>query len=199
MNIEMHFTTWKFNKGHKIRLSISNAQWPMIWPTPFLMKTLLFTGNNQSQLILPVISVTQQTKISFSEPANDPKLPEYGSLSSETNSGFAEVAGVQRDTVNSTVKVVATNAGADQYPWGIVRYDEKITHQTNDKRPSETSVESIYRNTVELPERSLVWEGVLSFKSSSKYFYYTYTRNLTVNNQLIRTKTWRKKIKRLYQ
>jgi hypothetical protein len=199
LNIEMHFATWRFQKGHRIRLYVCNAQWPMIWPTPRLMKTFLYTGNNQSNLVLPVISTHQLNKLSFSEPLPDPELPGYGSLSSETNSGFAEVAGVKRDTINSLVQVIATNSGTDQFPWGIIRYDEKIIHQTNDKKPSETSVKSIYRNTVELPERSLVWEGVLDFKSSKKFFFYTYSRNLSINNQFIRKKTWKKKIKRLYQ
>ncbi|MCB0376757.1 MAG: CocE/NonD family hydrolase, partial [Sinomicrobium sp.] len=34
LDIEMHFTSWTFKKGHRIRLSISNGQWPMIWPNP---------------------------------------------------------------------------------------------------------------------------------------------------------------------
>ena len=34
LEIEMHFTSWVFPKGHRLRLAVSNAQWPMIWPTP---------------------------------------------------------------------------------------------------------------------------------------------------------------------
>ena len=34
LEIELHFTSWIFPKGHRIRLSVANAQWPMIWPTP---------------------------------------------------------------------------------------------------------------------------------------------------------------------
>ena len=34
LEIELHFTSWVFPKGHRIRLAVSNAQWPMIWPTP---------------------------------------------------------------------------------------------------------------------------------------------------------------------
>ena len=33
--IELHVTSWVFPTGHRIRLAISNALWPMIWPTPY--------------------------------------------------------------------------------------------------------------------------------------------------------------------
>jgi putative CocE/NonD family hydrolase len=32
LEIEMHFTSWVFPKGHRIRLSVNNAQWPMLSP-----------------------------------------------------------------------------------------------------------------------------------------------------------------------
>ena len=42
--IELHVTSWVFPKGHRIRLAISNALWPMIWPTPYSMTTSLQLG-----------------------------------------------------------------------------------------------------------------------------------------------------------
>src|SRR5262249_34027766 len=32
--LELHVTSWVFPRGHRIRLALSNAMWPMIWPTP---------------------------------------------------------------------------------------------------------------------------------------------------------------------
>jgi putative CocE/NonD family hydrolase len=32
--LDLHITSWVFPRGHRIRLAISNAMWPMIWPTP---------------------------------------------------------------------------------------------------------------------------------------------------------------------
>ena len=32
--LELHVTSWVFPRGHRIRLAVSNAMWPMIWPTP---------------------------------------------------------------------------------------------------------------------------------------------------------------------
>jgi putative CocE/NonD family hydrolase len=44
LEIEMHFTSWVFPRGHRIRLSVNNAQWPMLWPTPYAMTTSLHMG-----------------------------------------------------------------------------------------------------------------------------------------------------------
>jgi putative CocE/NonD family hydrolase len=51
----LHFTTWTFRPGHRIRLAVSNALFPMLWPTPFPMTTQLFLGETETHVELPVI------------------------------------------------------------------------------------------------------------------------------------------------
>ena len=58
LDIEMHFTSWVFPKGHRIRLAVNNAQWPMLWPTPEPMTTELKLG--ASRLTLPVVPFEQR-------------------------------------------------------------------------------------------------------------------------------------------
>ena len=36
-----HLGAWVFARGHRIRVSVSNSQWPMLWPTPYKMTTSL--------------------------------------------------------------------------------------------------------------------------------------------------------------
>jgi putative CocE/NonD family hydrolase len=56
LEVELHFTSWVFPRGHRIRVAVSNALWPMIWPTPYAMTTSLeLGGTNGSRLLLPVI------------------------------------------------------------------------------------------------------------------------------------------------
>ena len=56
LRIDMHVTSWVFPSGHRIRIAISNALWPMLWPTPFPMTTVLaLGGENASRLVLPVV------------------------------------------------------------------------------------------------------------------------------------------------
>ena len=56
LDIEMHFTSWVFPKGHRIRVAINNAQWPMLWPSPHPMTTTLAIGGaDGARVVLPVV------------------------------------------------------------------------------------------------------------------------------------------------
>ncbi len=56
LNINLHFTSWVFPKGHRIRVAVNNAIWPMLWPTPFPMETkLLIGGNHGLKIEFPVV------------------------------------------------------------------------------------------------------------------------------------------------
>ena len=63
----MHFTSWVFPKGHRIRLAVNNAQWPMLWPTPEPMTTELKLGD--SRLTLPVVPYEQRPVPDYLPPA----------------------------------------------------------------------------------------------------------------------------------
>jgi len=56
LTIEMHFTAWTFRAGHRIRVVVSNAMWPMLWPAPHALTTSLRVGGpDGSSVVLPVV------------------------------------------------------------------------------------------------------------------------------------------------
>jgi hypothetical protein len=201
LEIEMHFTSWVFPKGHRIRFAVSNAQWPMLWPTPYPMTTTLHLGGGErgTRLLLPVVPFEERPRPQFLPPAEDPELPGFESLNDGTPSGYGEVSSIDRNPQTGAAKVVATNGGSVRYPWGTERYEETITHETHDKNPADTSVVGSHRMVVELPGRTLVWEAELLFRSDLENFYYTYTRRLLSNGALVREKIWNDTIPRDYQ
>lgn len=199
--VDMHFTSWIFPKGHRIRLAVNNALWPMIWPTPYAMTTTLEVGGRQaSRLLLPVVPPAQPGKAAagphYPGPDTDRAYPGYGESKSDTESGYAEVSTVERNYQEDTVKLVARNGGEENYPWGRHVYREEIIHRTADEDPARTSVESVYATTVELPGRVLTWKGILDFHSDLDNFYYRYTRQLFQDQVLLREKTWEETIPR---
>ncbi len=200
LEIEMHFTSWVFPKGHRIRFAVSNAQWPMMWPTPYLMTTSLHLGGeNGSRVLLPVVPFEERPRPQFLPPVPGPRLPGFDRLEEETPSGYGEVSSVERNPQTGAAKVVATNQGGVRHPWGTERYKETITHETNDKKPAETSMRGSHRMVVELEGRTLIWEGELLFRSDLENFYYTYTRRLFENGALVRERTWTDTIPRDFQ
>lgn len=197
LDIELHATSWIFRKGHRIRVSVSNALWPMIWPTPYRFTSgLRLGGANASSIRLPFLKGKTADAQVFSQPEEETRLPGYSFISSGTNSGFAEMSGVTRDPKTGQVTVKLINNDGYQYPWGKVFSDEEIVHSVSDRAPEQARVESRYITRVELPGRVLLFEGTLDFSSDKQFFYYVYTRAVTENGKLLRTKTWKETIKR---
>jgi putative CocE/NonD family hydrolase len=200
LEIEMHFTSWVFPKGHRIRFAVNNAQWPMLWPTPYPMTTALNIGGpDGSRVILPVVPPGEFVAPDFLPPAASPTLKGYESIDTGTPSGYGEISSVDRNPQTGEAKAVATNSGASRYPWGTESYRETIEHRTSDSQPENTSVKGTHQIKVELAERVLLWEADLSFSSDRDNFYYHYVRRLLENNELVREKEWTRTIPRDFQ
>jgi putative CocE/NonD family hydrolase len=190
-DVELHATSWVFPAGHRIRMAVNNAQWPMIWPTPYAMTASLHLGGaDATRLILPVIPHEGRDAPVFVLPGEDPKLAGYGEYDSETPSGYAEIGVVERDYLARTARAIAKNAGTMSYPWGKVRYEEEIVHSTDDRHPERTAVKSKLARTVTLADRVLRFEGVLDFHSDATSFHYAYTRRLLQDGELVRERKW---------
>jgi putative CocE/NonD family hydrolase len=199
LDIEMHFTSWVFPAGHRIRLAVNNSQWPMLWPSRYPMTTTLELGSEASRLLLPVIPFEERPKPVFLPPVESPGRAGFEPIDDGTPSGYGEIANVEYDTAERSTTVTARNNGAYRYPWGVHRWDETITHKTRDDRPEATSLVGEHRMTLELDGRTLVWEAELSFTSDLENFYYDYTRRLLEDDELVREKNWTDTIPRDHQ
>lgn len=199
--IEMHATSWVVPAGHRLRLSVTNAQWPMIWPTPWPMETSLYTGVSGTRLVLPVVPAGHSTAAPAWVPvaANDPPLAGYEWLESGTPSGFGEVSRVERDPRSGRARVIATSATERRLPWGRESNSEVITHETSDARPDSTTVRGEYQTTVRLADRTLRWEVEVLVRSDSTTFHYLHVRRLRRDGALIREKRWEASIPRDHQ
>lgn len=197
VQIELHFSSWVFRKGHKIRVAISNAQWPMLWPTPYPMSSTLQVGEGGSHVVLPVLPTHSQRAPEFALPQPDVVLADYETIDSGNVSGYAAITSIQRDADGAYG--VASNSGATRYPWGIERFEETIEHRTSDDNPAETSVIGRYSLTEELADRTLRFEQDVRFSSDEKDFRLTFDRRVFVDGDLLREKHWDEFIPRDYQ
>jgi uncharacterized protein len=56
IDIEMWCVAHRFEPNHRIRVVITNAEFPVIWPSPYAMTTTLYTGGDRpSHISLPVL------------------------------------------------------------------------------------------------------------------------------------------------
>jgi putative CocE/NonD family hydrolase len=63
LEIEMDATGWVLKKGQRIRLSVSNGDWPNLWPTPEMARSRVYFGKDRpSRLVLPVVPIKGSAK-----------------------------------------------------------------------------------------------------------------------------------------
>ena len=56
LTVDLDATSWRFATDHRLRLSISNADFPNAWPSPTLATSCIHLGGKRaSRLILPVV------------------------------------------------------------------------------------------------------------------------------------------------
>jgi putative CocE/NonD family hydrolase len=200
LNIDLHFTSWVFPKDHRIRIAISNAQWPMLWPTPMQMtSTLTIGGKNGARIELPVVPPGEEYTPNLKEPSTSPILSGYETLDPGGAGGYAAMYSIQHDPGTGGAFGVASSAGATQSPWGIERFEEEIEHRTSDENPAYTSVIGRYKITEELEDRTLDFEQNVEFSSDPENFYLNFHRWVTVNGELYKEKVWQEVIPRDFQ
>jgi len=197
LDIEMHFTSWVFPQGHRIRVAINNSQWPMMWPSPHLMTTTLAIGGKDgAKVILPVVPKADRPVPKFLPPEAGPLMTGFADIEDGTPSGYGEISDVRRNPQTGEVTAIATNSGASKMPWGVERYEERIEHSTSEKHPERTSMVGRHRMEVDLPGRKLRWEAELVFKSDLTGYDYEYVRRVYENERLLREKRWTQRFPR---
>lgn len=200
LEIQLHFTSWVFPKDHRIRVAISNAQWPMLWPTPLPMEsTLAIGGENGARVTLPVVPPGKERSPDFRQPVPSPVLAGFETLDEGNISGYAAITSIEHDPDTGEAFGVARNSGASRFPWGVERFEEAIEHRTSDTNPAVTSTTGRYKVAVELEDRTLEFEQTVEFTSDEKDFRLKFHRWLLVNGELYREKSWDEVIPRDYQ
>jgi len=194
LSTEIHFTTWRFRPKHKIRLAISNAQFPMAWPTPYKGATKLHPGAGTS-LHLPVVeknTLAVVRDLPAPEPEEWPPDAEYSEedvgkdtkidYNPETGAAVYSCGLNQRMTIRST-----------KY-----HMQEKNTWKVNDNDPAHATYEAVTNYTIRPPGRELKLTATFRVASDEKNFNLSVLRQLFENNSLVREKKWDKAIPRKF-
>jgi len=192
---ELHFTTWTFEPGHRVRLAVTNAQFPMLWPTPFPMTTTLHLGAG-TVLRLPLAPSLARVPAGML-PAPEPRdsAPDARTLDDGAGTGRRVVT----DVLAGTTLVELD----DRYGYAIgdrrihVKEGEAWTVSAAD--PSRANFLGVETHTIDLPRRSLALETRMIVRSDSAWIRVTFTRRISENGRLVRERTWADSARRDFQ
>jgi predicted acyl esterase len=195
LDIVMHLTSWVFPKGHRIRLAISNALWPMILPTPYSMITSLELGSAGSRLTLPVVPVKGAPAPAFQSPQPAEERKDIKSIGYPWPGEWT----LERDEAHQKATVRWKGKAETNYPWGKEIDYESLVYDADDAHPETSAVHGEAESIFTLKRRELRWRGHLSVTTDQKNFYYKYTRELLKDSQMLKQKTWQETIPRDHQ
>lgn len=183
---DLHFTTWIFRPGHRIRLAVSNAQFPMIWPTPYPMTSRVLLGSLASSIELPVVP----ERSGYPEPVLP--APEARSARADVKDLPSEgaIERIVRDQLAGTTEMRFGNSAS--WTIGQVRYDyqERQTYRTSDGDPSRSSFLGVEFHRIRPRGRDLRLETTIDIRSDSAAFHVVVTRVLQSEGKEVRRKVW---------
>jgi len=194
LDIDLYLSSWVWTPGHRIRVAVSNAQWPMLWPTPYPMTTTLRLGGGEgSALTLPIVPAVGRSPPPFAPPEPVEKPADI------TTTGDYAWPGtwlLERDETTGRSKVTWRGAAALKFPWGSFDHHEQLVYHVDDADPADSAVEGDGESVETLPDRVLTYRGHLKFSSDASTFHYAYTRELLRDGSVIRKRTWQEDIPR---
>jgi putative CocE/NonD family hydrolase len=196
IEFDMHFTTWTFQPGHRIRLAITNALFPMIWPTPYPMTTQLYLGAENTRLELPVIPSVKRAVPAFWTP--EPREERSDAHYLEGDAWPRGLYEQKRDMWRSTVGTEWR--GINNFEIQERRYltFERNYYETNDKRPAESRFRGEAGHRIELKNRTLYLHTTIDMHSDETKFYVTFIREIFENDRLVRKREWKETVPRSY-
>ncbi len=196
--LELQFTTWTFQPGHRIRLAISNSQFPMAWPNADRLTATLYTGCADTVLTLPVVPTNSGKPLNLPKPARKPECPDAKVLESEAGKSDGSKHWTYNPADGSTTYVVESHG-----PYMVKRrrfvVDGTSTWKTFENEPWKSSYLGKMSTSIESSRRTIKLHTAVSVQSDKLHFHVKVVRDLFENGRRVRRKVWQQTIERRFQ
>ncbi len=180
----------RFPRGHRLRLSIATAYWPIIWPAPYAAAISIRTSG--SSLELPVRQAGQGPAVSFERPAHGPKAPV-----TLIDPGVVRRLSIQNPVTGEATYVTEGVGGL--FGEGILRLDEvdvqlahSLKRELTIKDDDPLSARYVLRQTYEMGREG--WRTVIEIRTQMRSdrdnFHVTGTLAARLNGELVAERQW---------
>jgi uncharacterized protein len=187
LDINLKAMSWVFAKGHRIRIAISNADFPNLLPTPYSMSTSLHVDEEHPSLfLLPICPAVQR-------PIPDFKPPEEqaGPIDQEPHNEWT----ITRDEMAQTVTVFRETIDTGQGPIEGSSFERRWM-TVSDAKPAEMKLVAQGQEQIKRGKDTLTCKSSMTIQSDEREFHITAKRELFVNDTLRYGKSWEDKIAR---
>ncbi|MFM8480106.1 MAG: CocE/NonD family hydrolase [Gammaproteobacteria bacterium] len=200
LTIPLLATSWIFQPGHRLRISIANALFPSFWPSAESLTMSLAVGEGGSTFTLPIIA--PQTAASAAQAA-----AAVGSRNVTVNEAEAEDTGASRYAWNGPVRsgysrddIAATTTVSRGYQWQSPDgEDVSVEFTVDDDDPARSSFvgRAAFKN--EWQGQQVEWRGTTEVRSDATAFEYRHFRQLLRDGRVVREREWKERVPRDHQ
>ncbi|ORT59747.1 CocE/NonD family hydrolase [Streptomyces sp. CB03238] len=187
-----------FPPGHRVRLAVSSAYWPWIWPRPHAAGFTL--DPDGSALLLPIRSRTADT-VTFEDPEqSEPLGVTVPTTLDDTDTRRPERL-IVRDVAQGEWRLETTPrpAGTRHYPDGLELTEESLeTYTVQESDPLSPRTRSVWKIRLHRPD--LPWNVTIDTRSEiacdATHFLTSDEVICTAGSEVLFHRTWEKRIAR---
>jgi putative CocE/NonD family hydrolase len=199
LTVTLFFTSWIFEPGHRIRVAVSNAQWPMFWPTPYPMMTRLQVGDGGASFTLPVIpaagaSAAQATAAALGSRNLSHEEAEAAVGTKEYSWNGPARSESKRDDIKGTTTV--TRGFQWESPDGE---DVVVEYALDDGDPAHARFTGHAFLKQTWQGQQVEWRGTTEIASDATAFNYRHLRQLLRDGKVVREREWKERVPREFQ
>jgi hypothetical protein len=184
--LDLDATSWHFEAGHRIRLSVAGADFPNTWPSPKLYTAALYVGGERaSRLILPVVEPQEPQ---LPDPELRPPAPFEPMVESWSGKPTWRVT---RDHVAITTEVVVGKGGGtrvgDEFAFDS---SSEATATVSERDPARATIRGLSRVVLHWPERTVDARARGQIESTESSFHVTINLEITMDGLPHITRRW---------
>jgi putative CocE/NonD family hydrolase len=191
LEIPLKFSSWTFQAGHRIRVSISSSDWPWVWPSPYPAINQVHLGSyHPSRILLPVVKEPHLSNSDF----HFQDIPKTYAMQGHGESVF----GAQptwyftQDIVKGYSVLHVGNQGRGQLPDSAVIFqsDSQAEFGTSDEKPESTFAKGLCKSSIIECDGNTEISGRTSIRSTTSNFFIDIELKVEKDGEPFFDRTW---------
>jgi putative CocE/NonD family hydrolase len=166
--IPLKYTSWVFQPGHRIRVSIASSDWPWVWPSPYPASNTVFWGSEHpSCVLLPVVE-----GLAFSKKQSNlidiPKSQDAAlSILDQPKWEFSQ------NLINGYTTLKVSSQGQGQMPGMAFSFSSKSQAEfgASDQRPGEAYAKAVTQSKITHIDGVTAITGRTAIRSTTTHFF----------------------------
>ena len=191
LHVDLDATAWRFERGHRIRLSISSADFPNLWPTPYPGTNRVYRDSGrESYLEMPAVPTRDAPagelppdEMEYESSAAPRKYPEP----SPRVVPWEITQDVMRDRTGLRLHLVdETRASADM----TVKLESKLEVWTSNRNPADTTAIGQHFRTITRTDGVIEVDTSANVRSTKDAIHVSIDLDVRVNGLPHRQRRW---------